>query len=274
MPDLEVNGCRLYYEQHGSGPDVIFMYGEDHGLEEFEHQISDLGRDYRCLVYDRRGHGQTASTPYGYSLNSHTLDFAGLLDHLELQKVAIVAVAMSTPIAVSYTLHHPERVRGLALSSWYELAGYPLMEERRRQPGRLSFGALHLTMHEISRDGGADALRAYVEREAEVQFPILPRDPELRERMIDLITSHEPQRFLQACEYYTSLPNLVPLVSQISCPILGICGEDDPSPDSPESLGQVADFTQVWIPGARRFSMVERPAEFNAAVRSFLERLA
>jgi 3-oxoadipate enol-lactonase len=85
-----------------------------------------------------------------------------------------------------------------------------------------------------------------------------------------MIASHPPEHFIKAAEFYTSMPNLAPRLEEISCPILGICGSDDPSPDNPELLAGVANFEQVWIPGARRFSMLESPVGFNAALERFL----
>jgi hypothetical protein len=38
-----------------------------------------------------------------------------------------------------------------------------------------------------------------------------------------------------------------------------VCGQDDPSPDRPELLSAMAAFKQVWITGARRFTMMEAP---------------
>jgi hypothetical protein len=40
MPIVNVNDCEFYYEMTGSGPDVIFVHGEDHGIELFEHPSS------------------------------------------------------------------------------------------------------------------------------------------------------------------------------------------------------------------------------------------
>ena len=52
-----------------------------------------------------------------------------LLDRIGVERAVVLAVAMATTIAASYTLEYPGRVRGLVLASWYELDGYPLMEE-------------------------------------------------------------------------------------------------------------------------------------------------
>src|SRR6266536_1885932 len=102
MPTAKINGCDIYYETNGNGPDVVFIHGEDHGIEMFEHQVAHLSGQYRCVAYYRRGHGRSELPPYGYSLRNQMLDLAGLLDHLEIQHAAIVAVAMATTIAASY----------------------------------------------------------------------------------------------------------------------------------------------------------------------------
>src|SRR5262249_26866135 len=111
MPIANVNHCEFYYEITGSGPDVIFVHGEDHDIELFEHQVAYFSKWFRCITYDRRGHGKTELTPYGYSLHNQTLDLAVLLDHLQVSRLVIVAVAMATPIAVSFALVIPSGSR-------------------------------------------------------------------------------------------------------------------------------------------------------------------
>jgi pimeloyl-ACP methyl ester carboxylesterase len=89
-----------------------------------------------------------------------------------------------------------------------------------------------------------------------------------------MMSSHSPEHYIKAAEFYTSMPNLVPRLKEIACPVLGICEEEDPSPDRPDLLAGMAEFQQVWIPGSRRFTMVEAPSAFNTALASFLARVA
>lgn len=274
MPIASVNDCEFYYETDGNGPDVVFIHGEDHGSEMFEHQVDHLAKRYRCTVYDRRGHGKSELTPYGYSLHNQILDLTGLLDHLHIHRPIIVAVAMATPIAASFALAHPDRIKGLALASWYELDGYPQMEARRQDRHPTTFGKFHMLEYEVMRDRGPQGLIELFRKEGDALLPILPVIADARERVMSMIASHRPEHFIKAAEYYTSMPNFVPRLREITCHILGICGSDDPSPDNPELLKDAWNFHQIWIPGARRFSMIEAPHAFNAALERFLETCA
>lgn len=269
MPTAMVNDCEFYYEIIGSGPDIVFIHGEDHGIELFEDQIAHLSERYRCISYYRRGHGKSQLTPYGYSLHNQVLDFAGLLDHLMIQRAVILAVAMATPIATSFTLAHQSRVKGLVLASWYELDGYPMMEVRRRQHPS-TFGRFHMREYAVMQSHGPEGLIDLLTREGGTILPILPTEARARERVIRMIASHPAEHFIKAAEFYTSMPYLTPRLKEVTCPVLGICGTEDPSPDNAGLLAGMPNFRQVWIPGARRFSMVESPSAFNSALDTFL----
>jgi pimeloyl-ACP methyl ester carboxylesterase len=271
MPLATVNRTQLYYEIHGAGPALVFIHGENHGIEMFEHQVAHFSTDHQCIAYYRRGHGRSESAPYGYSLWNQTLDLSELLDILDVERMVLIAVAMSTPIAVVYALQHPERVRGIVLASWYELDGYPRLEERRSAVS--PFPELNLVMREILERDGRAALERFMDETAGTEFPILPDDPEQKAMLVRMFTSHPPDRYTQAAEYYSSLPYLVPDLKRVDCPVLGVCGDDDPSPDRPELLEGMHNFRQVWIDRSRRFPSVERPDEFNAILREFLDGL-
>jgi len=273
MPIVRVNGCDFYYETAGNGAPLVFIHGETHGTGLFEAQMPHFSRTYRCLTYDRRGHGKTEVPLYGYSLWNQTHDLKCLLDSFGIDRTVIVAVAMSTTIGATFTLQYPDRVRALVLCSWYELDGFPLLEERRKAH-QISFADLHLRMRQILLERGRDGLEAYLEQNFETLLPIFPLDkPEVRRKLVELFASHSPAHYVQSAEFYTSMPNLRAQMHRVSCPVLGICGTDDPSPDKPELLSGVPHFRQEWIEGARRFTMMEYPKEFNAILDRFLATL-
>jgi 3-oxoadipate enol-lactonase len=270
MSTATVNGCEFYYETAGTGTPLVFIHGETHGTSLFEAQMPHFSRGYRCLTYDRRGHRNSAAPLYGYSLWNQIHDLKCLLDHLSIESAVIVAVAMSTTIGASFALQYPERVKALVLCSWYELDGFPLLEERRKTH-QMSFADLHLKMREILLRDGRKALENYIEANYLTFLPIFPPDkPEVRRKLVELFSCHRPEHYIQAGEFYTSMPNIRAQMHRVQCPVLGVCGTDDPSPDRPELLKDVPNFRQEWIEGARRFTMMEYPREFNAMLDRFL----
>lgn len=270
MPIVNVNSCNIFYETAGSGEPIVFLHGESHSSRLFEKQLEYFGRNYRCIVYDRRGHAQSDVPEYGYSVWNQIGDMRLLFDALGIERATIVAVAMSTPIAVSFALRHPERVKALVLSSWYELDGFPLLEQRRKSH-QLSFAELHLKFRDVLVNAGKDGLIRFVEENYETLLPILPLDkPLVRGQLIEILAGHAVEHYTKAGEYYTSIPFLREELRRITCPVLGICGTEDPSPDRPELLEGMPNFRQEWIPGARRFTMMEYPDLFNEVLEAFL----
>jgi pimeloyl-ACP methyl ester carboxylesterase len=270
MPIAHVNGCGLFYEIAGRGPPLVFVHGETHGTRLFEAQMSYFSRTHTCLAYDRRGHAKSEVPPYGYSLWNQTHDLKCLLDFVGIDRAVVVAVAMASTIGATFALHYPERVKGLVLCSWYELDGFPLLEERRKAH-QMSFANLHLRMRKIQLERGRAGLEAYLEQNHATLLPIFPPDkPEVRRELVALFACHAAEHYVQSAEFYTSMPNLRVEMHRVKCPVLGICGTDDPSPDRPELMRGVAHFRQEWIKGARRFTMMEYPDAYNAILERFL----
>jgi 3-oxoadipate enol-lactonase len=270
MATASVNGCEFYYELAGNGEPLVFIHGETHATTLFEAQMLHFAASHRCFTYDRRGHGKSGLPFYGYSLWNQTHDLKCLLDFVGIERAVIVAVAMSTTIGATFTLQYPERVKALVLCSWYELDGFPLLEERRKAH-QMSFADLHLKMREIMLERSRAGLEAFLEDNHGTLLPIFPPDkPQVRRKLVAMFAAHQPAHYVQSAEFYTSMPNIRAQMHRVTCPILGICGTDDPSPDQPELMRDVANFRQAWIKGARRFTMMEYPVEFNALLGEFL----
>jgi 3-oxoadipate enol-lactonase len=273
MPYIRANNCDLYVEDTGQGKPIVFLHGQTHNIDLFPDQIAEFSGEYRCVAYERRGHGRSQVAPYGYSVWNQAHDLKGLLDELGLNKVLLVAVAMSTTIAVTFASQFPDRLAGLVLCSWYELDGFPRLEERRKKH-LMSFADLHMKMLDVMQKEGRQGLERYLQENYETLLPIFPADkPDVTRKLVEIFACHPPSHYWQTGEFYTSIPYLVPKLKEMKCPVLGICGDHDPSPDQPEKLGNMPNFSQSWIKGARRFTMMEYPREFNGVLSEFLNRI-
>ena len=65
MPEVEVNGTRLYYQQSGDGPDVVLVHAvtSNQAVWVFAGLVDALAADFRVTSYDLRGHGFSDRPP-------------------------------------------------------------------------------------------------------------------------------------------------------------------------------------------------------------------
>jgi 3-oxoadipate enol-lactonase len=266
MPHIKANACNFNYRMEGRGPDIVFIHGEIHGMEYWEHQFTEFSKDHRCFAYDRRGHANTEWTDYGFSLVNQTRDLQKLIEGLGIERPIIVALAFGTAIAANYAIQNPQGVRGLVLGAWSEMHDSLQYFERWQK--------YSLQAAEILEKEGRDGLVAYLrEHGGKSIYRVIPVDSPVREKVVRMFASHPVDEYKRGMlEFGLSVPNLVSDFKKLDLPVLGICGDKDPYPDQPDMLDGMAHFEEApVIAGAGRFVQWERPAEFNALVRSFLK---
>ncbi len=125
-------------ESAGDGPPIVLL----HGLSATRRNVVQgsrhlIKRGYRLIAYDARGHGSSA--PAGsYEYAELVADLEAVLEHLELERAALVGSSMGAATAMAFTLEQPERVPALVqiipaytgyartadvdVSTWEELA--------------------------------------------------------------------------------------------------------------------------------------------------------
>jgi pimeloyl-ACP methyl ester carboxylesterase len=268
MPLINANGCDFYYEIEGKGRDMVFIHGEIHGIEYWEHQVREFSTDHRCFAYNRRGHARTSWTEYGFSLVNQTRDFEALIERFGIERPVIVALAFGTTIAANYTIRNPHKVRGIVLGAWSELHDAFQYFERWEQYSLLAAKVLE-------REGREAFVNLLREQGGKTIYKVIPVDSPVREKVIQMFASHPVGEYQRGMlEFGLSVPNLIPEFKKLDIPVLGVCGANDPYPDQPEVLRDMANFREApRIPGAARFVNWEKPADFNAAIRAFLQSL-
>src|SRR5215469_7203841 len=117
MPKLNREGVNLYYEIHGQGPAILLSHGYSATVEMWRGQIALLSRDYKLILWDMRGHGQTDSPedPALYSEKATVEDMAALLDAAKTEHAIVGGLSLGGYMSLAFHLAHPERVRALLL---------------------------------------------------------------------------------------------------------------------------------------------------------------
>jgi pimeloyl-ACP methyl ester carboxylesterase len=265
MAYVHANGWDFYCEIAGNGPDLVFIHGEIHGIDYWDHQIAEFSRDHRCLIYERRGHRRTGMAPFGFSLENQTRDLEGLINHFGVHQPTLVAVAFGTTIAANYALRHPADVRGIVMVAWSEMHEADQYLERWIRASD--------KVVRILENDGRDALLDFLRREAgRSLYMVVPLDSPIREACVQMFGGHPADEYRRGMlEFATSVPALVEPFSRLALPVLGVCGEHDPFPDKPEVLAAMTGFREAPpIAWAGRFIQWEKPEAFNALVRGFI----
>jgi pimeloyl-ACP methyl ester carboxylesterase len=102
-PDRE----QLYFEDMGDGSTLLFVHGWAMNTEFWERQTADLVRQgHRCVAYDQRGCGRSSPAGGGYDLDGLADDLAAVIEHLELDRVTLVAHSMGACQVARYLSRH------------------------------------------------------------------------------------------------------------------------------------------------------------------------
>jgi pimeloyl-ACP methyl ester carboxylesterase len=115
MPHVETNGIQMYYEERGSGDPLILIMGITAPGAVWEVHAGHWEQNYRCIMVDNRGIGQTDKPEGDYTSAMMADDYAGLMDALGIESAKVVGVSMGSIIAQQLCLRHPQKVKSAVL---------------------------------------------------------------------------------------------------------------------------------------------------------------
>jgi 3-oxoadipate enol-lactonase len=129
----ELPGARVHYEIHGDGPWLVFAHGAGGNRLSWWQQVPRFAKRFRCVVYDQPGWG-VSTCDAGPDPTRFARDLTALLDHLAIDRAALVGQSMGGWAVLGCAVAAPDRVTHLLLAS--TLAGL-LDDETAAQLTRL-----------------------------------------------------------------------------------------------------------------------------------------
>ncbi|MET9885392.1 alpha/beta hydrolase [Streptomyces sp. NPDC006430] len=246
MPYFETStdGTRLHFVDYGpaGGPVLVFVNSSYFGTEMWEYQMLPLAAEgFRCVGFDRRGHGRSDDVWSGFDLDTLAGDLGALLDHLDLRDVTLVGHSIGAAEAVRYlTLHGTDRVARLVL-----VAGMtPGPARSADHPEGLDPAVVHAVNASFRKDRaqffaeGADAFFAR-------HLPGPAVSDAYVAYMVQRCQGASARAATALGELIPDL-NLVPELVKIDRPVLVVHGSDDASAPLALTGGRAAEL----IPGA------------------------
>ncbi len=248
MPTFQSDGLTLAYESFGEGPPVLCIHGFassgkvnwiDTGWVE---TLTTAG--YRAIVLDNRGHGGSDKPydPERYYPQDMARDAVALLDHLGIERAAVLGYSMGARIAAFMAFQHEERVVCAI------------------------FGGMGMNLINGLSDGNdiISGLRA----------PSLDglKHPTARQFRIFADHTKADRQALAACMETSRQPMARADVRRIAVPVLVAVGEADEMAGPPEPLAELMPDAEAFVIPKRDHMRATGDTKFKTAALAFLGR--
>lgn len=248
MPTFQSDGLTLAYESAGDGPPVLCIHGFassgkvnwiDTGWVE-----TLVGAGYRAITLDNRGHG-ASDKPYDpelYYPRDMARDGVALLDHLGIERAALLGYSMGARIAAFLAYEHEERV-ACAI-----------------------FGGMGMNLINGLSDGNDIISGLLAPSLAGLMHPTA--------RQFRIFAEHTgaDRAALAACMETSRQPMARADVRRIGMPALVAVGEADDMAGSPEPLAEMLPQGEAFVIPKRDHMRATGDKAFKAAALAFLGR--
>jgi pimeloyl-ACP methyl ester carboxylesterase len=265
-------------------PILVFSHGFSIDMTAWHYQWKELSRDYRCVLYDQRGHGQSSLATGGdYSLDALAKDLMAVLDaEARVGPVVLIGHSMGGIAVLAFASRFPDefgsRVEGVVLA---DTTASNVVEELVGQFGLLASAAGWRAVQRLARNPRlVYRLRARaLDRGADLAFLVARLtnfNPEAPASLVDYVVGVAARA---PAEVWTHLMaslvdvDLRPALGNVTVPALVIVGDGDrlTPPGASRALQRaLPDARLAVIPRAGHAAMLERHREFNSIVSAFL----
>lgn len=249
MPSFESDGISIAYEMLGEGPAVLLIHGfasnrrinwVDTG---WMRALAEAG--YCAIALDNRGHGDSEKLydPARYSARAMARDAAALLDHLGLERAALVGYSMGARIAAFVSIDAPGRVAAVV------------------------FGGLGEAM--ITGMGNGEAIVEALLTEN----PAAIADKGVRQYRIFADATGSDRKALAACMGGSRVPIAAEMIASISVPALVAVGTKDAVSGPARPLADLLAQGEVLDIEGRDHMRATGDPQFKRGVLAFFERV-
>lgn len=123
---------KLWYASFGEGEPIVLLHGGLGSSDHYGDLVSALAAKRRVIVVDSRGHGRSTRSAHGISYRQMADDVVALLDHLAIERAALVGWSDGGVTGLELALRYPGRLTKLfVLGTNYALDGMKPQNQSR-----------------------------------------------------------------------------------------------------------------------------------------------
>ncbi|HJS26075.1 MAG TPA: alpha/beta hydrolase [Actinomycetota bacterium] len=264
---VEVDRGRLYVEEAGVGPAVVFLHPGLWDSRTWDPQFASFAERYGVLRLDARGYGRSSRPEPGVPY-SHARDLLVVLDDAGIERAALVGCSMGGATAIDFTLVHPDRVAALVLAAAGPSGFEGTPEEEAAWEAWWA-----------ERDAPVDAAveAGDLERAQDLRLATmwaqLGTDDEGGRRIREIAFDNLHELTMDESTQIRLDPSAFSRLGEIAVPTLVLPADHDPPEMEPIALAlaeRIPDARLVRIPETDHVINLRRPDEFDRVVLEFL----
>jgi pimeloyl-ACP methyl ester carboxylesterase len=249
------DGVNLRYLDTGSGdPALVFIHGWCCDQSAWGDQIEAFAPEHRIIAVDLRGHGDSDKPDQDYDIAGFADDMAWLIREIGLDRPVLIGHSMGGVTTLNLLRKHPDIARAAV---FVDAGIIPLPEEIRPLIGQ----TIEALKSPAYREVAQNVVKQFLFRE---QSP-----PELREEVAASMAT-APQRLMHTALASTlSEENYPP--GPVPVPSLFVRAATLQATE--EQIKERYPGLEVVSVDAAHFIQLEKPAELNAIIARFLEKV-
>lgn len=261
------DGCRLHYEEVGSGTPVLFLHEFAGDHRSWEPQLRHFARTYRCLTYAARGFppSDVPTDPATYSQDRAVADALAVLDAAGIERAFLVGNSMGGFGALHFALQHPDRCLGSVVAGC-GYGAHPDKEATFREESEKVAVA-------FETEGSAAMSQWYGVGPARVQFEA--KDPRGHAEHLRVLAEHDPVGAANTMRgVQKGRPSLYAMADELSAcrpPVLVVVGDEDNGALETDLMLKrtIPRCGLAILPKSGHVTNLEEPELFNLHVQRF-----
>jgi len=286
---VEVNDINIYYEIHGEGEPLLLIEGLGYSSWMWFSQIPAFSREYKVIVFDNRGVGNTDKPDSEYTIETMADDAAGFLKALGLDSAHVLGVSMGGFIAQELALRYPDMVRSLVLVSTSCGGEGSMPRGSNLWNTFIKLWGLMPDVLEFSNKGSvpmplANSLGLTPKEKIRYGLSLAFTPEYLRthteevDRIVDLRLANRQPYYAWKRQFMAGMNfDAADRAHLIKAPTLVITGSEDrvvPPERSKRLAEEIPNSRFITLEGTGHLLFIEKAEEFNKIILSFLQQLS
>jgi len=260
MPTFRSGDAQLSYEIAGNGPDVLLLHPFPLNRHFWDSVTPQLSTRYRVTLPDLRAHGDSELGEGPVTMQKLADDLSRLCREERISKAFFVGVSIGGYLLFEFWRRYREQVAALVLANTRPGAEMPEGKANRLQ-----------LADRVLREGTDRFLEEMLSKL--LSQTTRTNRPDIADAARRMMQSMSADDIAGVQRGMAERPNSVATLATINVPTLLIAGNEDSIPLSEFELmrQQISGSRLQVISQAGHYAALEKPAEFGALLRTFLD---